>query len=112
MLTRKTTWNILSFFRIKCRAICKNTPLLLKLTLYIRRIWGNGWLATWGVLDFAGGIVIHTSSGASCLVIAMGSLKKNILMSTKIIRIIIIAAVMGRRAQFEKHHGEVPASNM
>jgi len=31
-------------------------------------IWGpNGWLGTWGVYDFAGGIVIHVTAGFSAL---------------------------------------------
>lgn len=35
-------------------------------------IWGGGWLAqTFGVLDFAGGIVVHTTAGVSALVIAL-----------------------------------------
>lgn len=35
-------------------------------------IWGGGWLATqMGVLDFAGGIVVHTTAGISALVIAL-----------------------------------------
>jgi ammonium transporter, Amt family len=34
-------------------------------------IWGGGWLAGIGVLDFAGGIVVHTTAGASALVIAL-----------------------------------------
>ena len=34
-------------------------------------IWGGGWLATkLGVVDFAGGIVVHTSAGVSALVAA------------------------------------------
>jgi ammonium transporter, Amt family len=33
-------------------------------------IWGGGWLANWGALDFAGGAVVHISSGASALVCA------------------------------------------
>ncbi|MFL1874660.1 ammonium transporter [Hansschlegelia beijingensis] len=33
-------------------------------------IWGGGFLATFGVVDFAGGIVIHTSAGFSALVTA------------------------------------------
>jgi len=38
-------------------------------------IWGGGWLAQWGALDFAGGAVVHTSSGISALVcvIVMGA---------------------------------------
>lgn len=34
-------------------------------------IWGGGWLERLGVLDFAGGIVIHTTAGTSALVIAL-----------------------------------------
>lgn len=35
-------------------------------------IWGGGWLATrFGTLDFAGGIVVHTTAGISALVVAM-----------------------------------------
>jgi Amt family ammonium transporter len=35
-------------------------------------IWGGGWLATkLGTLDFAGGIVVHTTAGVSALVVAM-----------------------------------------
>ena len=34
-------------------------------------IWGGGWLAKLGALDFAGGAVVHISSGASALVCAV-----------------------------------------
>jgi Amt family ammonium transporter len=34
-------------------------------------IWGGGWLATMGALDFAGGAVVHISSGASALACAL-----------------------------------------
>jgi Amt family ammonium transporter len=34
-------------------------------------IWGNGWLAEWGVMDFAGGIVVHGSAGVAALVGAL-----------------------------------------
>ena len=35
-------------------------------------VWGNGgWMATMGVLDFAGGVVVHVSSGVSALVVAL-----------------------------------------
>ena len=34
-------------------------------------IWGGGWLAEMGVLDFAGGIVVHTTAGVSALVVAV-----------------------------------------
>jgi ammonium transporter, Amt family len=33
-------------------------------------IWGGGWLAVRGVMDFAGGIVVHVTAGASALTIA------------------------------------------
>jgi Amt family ammonium transporter len=34
-------------------------------------IWGNGWLARLGVMDFAGGLVVHATAGVSALVLAM-----------------------------------------
>jgi len=34
-------------------------------------IWGGGWLAQRGTLDFAGGMVVHTTAGVSALVIAL-----------------------------------------
>ena len=33
-------------------------------------VWGGGWLADAGVIDFAGGIVVHATAGASALTIA------------------------------------------
>ena len=36
-----------------------------------RWVWGNGFLAGWGVIDFAGGIVVHTTAGISALVLAV-----------------------------------------
>ena len=33
-------------------------------------IWGEGWLQTRGVLDFAGGIAIHATAGVGSLVLA------------------------------------------
>ncbi len=48
---------------------------LWTLIVYIpvaRWVWGGGWLATnIGALDFAGGIVVHTTAGVAALVIAM-----------------------------------------
>ncbi len=40
------------------------------LDVFVFQIWGGGWMETMGVLDFAGGIVIHTSAGISALVLA------------------------------------------
>jgi Amt family ammonium transporter len=34
-------------------------------------VWGGGWLAEMGVLDFAGGIVVHTTAGISALILAI-----------------------------------------
>jgi Amt family ammonium transporter len=40
-------------------------------------VWGGGWLADMGVLDFAGGIVVHTTAGISALVLAIMLGKRN-----------------------------------
>ena len=34
-------------------------------------IWGGGWLAELGVMDFAGGIVVHETAGIAALILAM-----------------------------------------
>ncbi len=34
-------------------------------------VWGGGWLARLGAMDFAGGIVVHVSAGVSALVCAL-----------------------------------------
>jgi Amt family ammonium transporter len=34
-------------------------------------VWGGGWLATRGVMDFAGGIVVHVNAGVAALVCAL-----------------------------------------
>ncbi|WP_448189441.1 ammonium transporter [Azospirillum sp. sgz301742] len=34
-------------------------------------LWGGGWLAAMGAMDFAGGIVVHTTAGVSALVAAI-----------------------------------------
>ena len=36
-----------------------------------RWVWGSGFLADQGVIDFAGGIVVHTTAGVSALVVAL-----------------------------------------
>lgn len=34
---------------------------------FVHMVWGGGLLAMWGVLDFAGGIVVHTTAGFAAL---------------------------------------------
>ncbi len=34
-------------------------------------VWGGGWLAALGVMDFAGGIVVHVNAGAAAIVAAL-----------------------------------------
>ena len=34
-------------------------------------VWGGGWLADMGIMDFAGGIVVHTTAGVSALVLVL-----------------------------------------
>ncbi|HZT88646.1 MAG TPA: ammonium transporter [Stellaceae bacterium] len=51
-------------------------------------VWGGGWLASGGTIDFAGGIVVHTTAGVSALIAAL---------------------VVGPRAGFP-HHLEPPHS--
>ena len=47
---------------------------LWSLLVYVpvaRWMWGGGWLAEQGALDFAGGIVVHTTAGVAALVVAL-----------------------------------------
>jgi Amt family ammonium transporter len=41
--------------------------LLLVYFPFVHMIWGGGWLAQQGVLDFAGGIVVHAIAGTAAL---------------------------------------------
>jgi Amt family ammonium transporter len=41
--------------------------LLLVYFPFVHMIWGNGLLAKWGVLDYAGGIVVHNTAGLAAL---------------------------------------------
>ena len=36
-------------------------------------IWGGGWLASLGVLDFAGGLVVHLTAGTTAIILAIMS---------------------------------------
>jgi Amt family ammonium transporter len=45
--------------------------LLLAYVPLAHWVWGGGWLAKLGVMDFAGGIVVHVSAGVSALVCAL-----------------------------------------
>jgi ammonium transporter, Amt family len=59
--------------RVKFSAVLLFTTLWLML-VYVpvaHWVWGNGWLAQRGVMDFAGGIVVHTTAGVSALVFAI-----------------------------------------
>jgi len=41
--------------------------LLLVYIPFVHWVWGGGFLMQWGVLDFAGGIVVHTTAGMAAL---------------------------------------------
>ena len=59
--------------RIKFQAVLLISALWL-LIVYVpvaHWVWGGGWLAARGVMDFAGGIVVHVTAGVSALVIAV-----------------------------------------
>lgn len=59
--------------RIKFGAVMMISALWL-LLVYVpvtHWVWGGGWLAQMGVIDFAGGIVVHVTAGVSALVIAV-----------------------------------------
>ena len=65
--------------RIKFSAVCLFSALWLVLVYapVCHWVWGGGWLASMGVMDFAGGLVVHATAGVSALVIAgvLGSRK-------------------------------------
>ncbi|HKI79388.1 MAG TPA: ammonium transporter [Ignavibacteriaceae bacterium] len=50
--------------------ICVYFPL-------VHMVWGGGLLAEWGVLDFAGGIVVHASAGMAALASVLYVGKRN-----------------------------------
>lgn len=45
--------------------------LLFVYTPVCHWVWGGGWLADMGVIDFAGGIVVHITAGVAALVVAL-----------------------------------------
>ena len=45
--------------------------LMLVYVPVVHWVWGGGWLAEMGIIDFAGGIVVHVTAGVSALVIAV-----------------------------------------
>ncbi len=45
--------------------------LLIVYVPVVHWVWGGGWLAQMGAIDFAGGIVVHITAGVSALVIAL-----------------------------------------
>ena len=45
--------------------------IILVYTPVCHWVWGGGWLADLGVMDFAGGIVIHINAGVAALVTAL-----------------------------------------
>jgi ammonium transporter, Amt family len=55
--------------RVKFKSYLKFLVIwsLLVYVPLVHWIWGGGFLAKWGVLDFAGGMVVHTSAGFAAL---------------------------------------------
>ncbi|CAK9028149.1 unnamed protein product [Durusdinium trenchii] len=54
-------------FRFKPYLIFIAVWLVLVYAPWCHWVWGGGWLAQWGVWDFAGGIVVHVTAGFSAL---------------------------------------------
>ena len=82
-------------------------------------IWGGGFLHKWGVIDFAGGIVIHVS-GTSLYLVNMCtpcirydaySILTDML-NTAGVGALVVALFIGKRKDFHHFHGEFPPSNL
>eukprot|EP00490_Sorites_sp_Unknown_P012901 CAMPEP_0114674994 /NCGR_PEP_ID=MMETSP0191-20121206/47230_1 /TAXON_ID=126664 /ORGANISM="Sorites sp." /LENGTH=433 /DNA_ID=CAMNT_0001943425 /DNA_START=32 /DNA_END=1333 /DNA_ORIENTATION=- len=56
-------------FRFKPYIIFLAVWLVLVYAPWCHWVWGGGWLAQWGVWDFAGGIVVHVTAGFSSLIV-------------------------------------------
>merc|ERR1740138_90473 len=54
-------------FRFKPYIVFIIIWLVLVYAPFCHWVWGGGWLAEWGVWDFAGGIVVHITAGFSAL---------------------------------------------
>jgi Amt family ammonium transporter len=59
--------------RIRFGAVCAFSLFWLVLVYApaCHWVWGDGWLADMGVMDFAGGIVVHVTAGVSALVLSV-----------------------------------------
>jgi Amt family ammonium transporter len=59
--------------RIKFSSLCVFSTLWLTLVYspIAHWVWGGGWLAKLGVLDFAGGSVVHLTAGVSALALVL-----------------------------------------
>ena len=56
--------------RFSAVLILSGAWLLLVYAPICHWVWGGGWLSELGVMDFAGGLVVHTSAGVGALTIA------------------------------------------
>jgi Amt family ammonium transporter len=54
-------------FRFKPYVIFIAAWMILIYAPFCHWVWGGGWMAEWGVWDFAGGIVVHITAGFSAL---------------------------------------------
>ena len=59
--------------RVRFSAVClfSGAWLIVVYAPVCHWVWGGGWLADKGVMDFAGGLVVHVTAGVSALVFAM-----------------------------------------